>query len=82
MDVWGDHAVQCRVGRGVDNTYRHNVVRDCLFRMGNELQVLVGREPQLPVQVWGMEARWPDLVFYGWEHGRDLGAWPVTFIMM
>jgi hypothetical protein len=36
------------------------------------LQVVVGREPQFPVQVPGMEARRPDLVFYNWEHGRDL----------
>jgi hypothetical protein len=26
MDAWGDHAVQGRVGRGVANKYRHNMV--------------------------------------------------------
>jgi hypothetical protein len=40
--------------------------------MGKEVQVLVGREPQFRVQIWGMETRGPDLVFYDWEQGRDL----------
>jgi hypothetical protein len=71
MDVWGDHAVQCRVGRGVAIMYSHNVVRDRLFRI---LQVLVGREPQFRVQIPGIEAHRPDLVFFDWEHGRDLYA--------
>jgi hypothetical protein len=61
-----------RVGHGVANTYRHNRVRDCLFRMAKELQVMVGREPQFPVQAPGLEARWPDLVFFDWDNGRDI----------
>jgi hypothetical protein len=40
--------------------------------MGKELRVLVGHEPQFPVQVPGMEAWRPNPVFYYWEHGRDL----------
>ena len=56
MDRWGDHAVQCRVGVGVANTFRHNVVRDMLLRIGRELLLPVGREPPFPVQVPGMES--------------------------
>eukprot|EP00884_Botryococcus_braunii_P022923 jgi/Botrbrau1/9314/Bobra.0111s0038.1 len=69
---WGDHAVQCRVGRGVANTYCHNAVRDILFRMGKEVEAVVIREPSLPVRVPGFEARRPDLMFQDWEGGRDL----------
>jgi hypothetical protein len=72
MDAWGDLAVQCQVGRGVANTYRHNMVRDCLFRIAKKLGVSVGREPQFPIQAPGMEARRPDLVLFGWDNGRDL----------
>jgi hypothetical protein len=72
MDRWGDHAVQCRVGRGVANTYRHNAVRDILIRAGKEVGTVVVREPPLPVRVPGFEARRPDLMFQDWEGGRDL----------
>jgi hypothetical protein len=70
MDRWGDHAVQCRVGRGVANTYCHNAVRDILIRVGKE----VVREPPFPFRVLGFEARArrPDLMFQDWEGGRDL----------
>jgi hypothetical protein len=37
MDQWGDHAVQCRMGRGMANTYRHNAVRDILIPVGKEV---------------------------------------------
>jgi hypothetical protein len=56
----------------VANTYRHNMVLDYLFRMAKDLQVMVGREPQFPVQAPGMEARRPDLVFFDWDNGRDI----------
>eukprot|EP00884_Botryococcus_braunii_P009078 jgi/Botrbrau1/18171/Bobra.53_1s0039.1 len=72
MNRWGDHAVQCRVGRGEANTYRHNAVRDILFWMGKEVETMVVREPPLPVRVLGFEARRPDLMFQDWEGGRDL----------
>jgi hypothetical protein len=72
MDRWGDHAVQCRVGRGVAVTFRHNAVRDVLFRIGKEVEVVVTREPPLPVRVVGFEARRPDLLFVDWDGGRDL----------
>eukprot|EP00884_Botryococcus_braunii_P002612 jgi/Botrbrau1/12351/Bobra.0239s0003.1 len=45
MDRWGDHAVQCRLGRGVAVTFRHNAVRDVLFRIGKEVEAVVTREP-------------------------------------
>eukprot|EP00884_Botryococcus_braunii_P021563 jgi/Botrbrau1/8090/Bobra.0230s0015.1 len=72
MDRFGDHAVQCRVGRGVAVTYRHNAVRDMLFRVGKEVEAVVTREPPLPVRVVGFETRRPDLVFLDWDGGRDL----------
>eukprot|EP00884_Botryococcus_braunii_P006632 jgi/Botrbrau1/15970/Bobra.0294s0008.1 len=72
MIRWGDHAVQCRVGRGVANIYRHNAVRYILFRVGKEVETVVVREPPLPVRVLGFEARRPDLMFQDWEGGRDL----------
>ena len=59
-------------GRVVANTYRHNQVRDCLYRVAKELQLMVGREPQFPVQAPGLEARRPDLVLFDWDNGRDL----------
>eukprot|EP00884_Botryococcus_braunii_P000089 jgi/Botrbrau1/10080/Bobra.0355s0033.1 len=72
MHRWGDHAVQCRVGRGVANTYRHNAVRDLLFRVGKEVETVVVREPPLPVRGLGFEARRPDLIFQDWEGRGDL----------
>ena len=72
MDRWGDHAVQCRVGVGVANTFRHNAIRDLILRIGRELSLPVGREPSFPVQVPGLETRRADLVIRDWEHGRDL----------
>eukprot|EP00884_Botryococcus_braunii_P023020 jgi/Botrbrau1/9401/Bobra.0252s0026.1 len=71
-DRWGDHAVQCRVGRGVANTYRHNAVRDILFRVGKEVEAVVVREPSFPVRVLGFEARRPDFMLQDWEGGWDL----------
>ena len=53
------------------NTYRHYVVRDVLFRMSKELEISVRREPPLPVQMVGCEARRPDLLFPDWDQGRD-----------
>eukprot|EP00884_Botryococcus_braunii_P021482 jgi/Botrbrau1/8017/Bobra.384_2s0039.1 len=72
MDRFGDHAIQCRVGRRVAVTYRHNAVRDMLFRIGKEVEAVVTREPPLPVRVVGFETRRPDLVFLDWDGGRDL----------
>eukprot|EP00884_Botryococcus_braunii_P007583 jgi/Botrbrau1/16826/Bobra.150_2s0051.1 len=72
MDRFGDHAVQCRVGLGVAVTYRHNAVRDMLFRIGKEVEAVVTREPPLPVRFVGFETRRPDLVFLDWDGGRDL----------
>lgn len=72
MDRWGDHAVQCRQGKGVAVTYRHNVVRDLLYRLAKDLGLDVAREPHFPVRVPGAEGRRPDLVFREWEGGRDL----------
>ena len=72
MDRWGDHAVQCRVGVGVANTFRHNAIRDLILRIGRELSLPVGREPSFPVQVPGLETRRADLVIRDWELGRDL----------
>eukprot|EP00884_Botryococcus_braunii_P013457 jgi/Botrbrau1/22111/Bobra.0206s0037.1 len=72
MDRFGDHAVQCRAGRGVVVTSRHNAVRDLLFRIGKEVEAAVNREPPLPVRVLGFETRRPDLVFLDWVGGRDL----------
>eukprot|EP00884_Botryococcus_braunii_P023541 jgi/Botrbrau1/9871/Bobra.0080s0006.1 len=72
MDRWCDHAVQCRVGRGVAFTFRHNAVWDALFRIGKEVEAMVTREPPLPVRVLGFEARRPDLMFADWDGGRDL----------
>eukprot|EP00884_Botryococcus_braunii_P022052 jgi/Botrbrau1/8530/Bobra.0029s0034.1 len=74
MDRFGDHAIQCRVGRGVAVTYRHNAVRDMLFRIGKEVEAVVTREPPLPVRVVGFETRRPDLVFLDWDEGRDLNV--------
>ena len=71
MDIWGDHAVQCRVGAGVANTYRHNCVRDCLYRMARDLRLPVGREPSFPVPTPDLGTRRPDLVFPDWDRGRD-----------
>eukprot|EP00884_Botryococcus_braunii_P016683 jgi/Botrbrau1/3699/Bobra.0008s0026.1 len=67
MDRFGDHAVQCRVGRGVAVTYRHNAVRDILFRIGKEVEAVVTREPPLPVRVVGFEPRrtWSFLIGMG-----------------
>eukprot|EP00884_Botryococcus_braunii_P006641 jgi/Botrbrau1/15979/Bobra.0375s0004.1 len=72
MDRWGDHAVQCRVGRGVAVTFRHNAVRDLLFRIGMEVAAVGTREPPLPVRVVGFESHGPDLVFLDWDGGWDL----------
>eukprot|EP00884_Botryococcus_braunii_P009844 jgi/Botrbrau1/18861/Bobra.177_2s0021.1 len=72
MDRFGDHTVQCRVGRGVAVTSRHNAVRDLLFRIGKEMEAVVTREPPFPVRVVGFETRRPDLVFLDWDGGRDL----------
>jgi hypothetical protein len=72
MDPWGDHAVQCRVGVGLANTFRHNAVWDCLLRMATELLLPIGKEPPLPVQVLGLSTRRPDLVVRDWDNGRDL----------
>eukprot|EP00884_Botryococcus_braunii_P016635 jgi/Botrbrau1/3655/Bobra.0204s0045.1 len=72
MDRRGKHAVQCRVGAGVANTYSRNAVRDCLLRMAKELQLQVRKEPPLPVQVLGLSTRPPDLVVPDWDNGRDL----------
>eukprot|EP00884_Botryococcus_braunii_P011270 jgi/Botrbrau1/20143/Bobra.0173s0045.1 len=69
--VWY-HAVQCRVGRGVAVTSRHNAVWDLLFRIGKEVEAVVTWEPPLPVRVVGFETRRPDLVFLDWDGGRDL----------
>jgi hypothetical protein len=37
MDHWGDHALQCRVCKGVAVAYRYIAVRDILYRMAKEL---------------------------------------------
>eukprot|EP00884_Botryococcus_braunii_P012645 jgi/Botrbrau1/21381/Bobra.0216s0003.1 len=71
-DRWGDHAVHCRVGRGVVVTFRHKAVRDVLFRIGKDLEAVVTREPPLPLRAVGFEARRPDLLFLDWDGGRDL----------
>jgi hypothetical protein len=65
MDIWGDHGVQCRVGVGVANTYRHNCVRDCHVRMAiaSDLQLLAGREPSFPVPTPDLGTRQPDSCF-------------------
>eukprot|EP00884_Botryococcus_braunii_P022983 jgi/Botrbrau1/9369/Bobra.354_2s0024.1 len=70
MDRFGDHAVQCRVGRGVAVTYPQNAVQDMLFRIGKEVEAVVTREEPLPVRVVGFETRRPDLVFLDWDGGR------------
>jgi hypothetical protein len=72
MDCWGDHAIQCRYGRAVATTHRHNMVRDILFRIARELGVRVEREPHFPVRVPGAEGRRPDIVLRDWDEGRDL----------
>jgi hypothetical protein len=72
MDRWGDHAVQCNQGKGVAVTYRHNSVRDILFRICKELGIAVEREPSFPVRVPGAEGRRPDLLLKVWEGGKDL----------
>jgi hypothetical protein len=38
-------------------TFCHNAVRDLLFRIGKEVEVVVTREPPLPVLVVGFESR-------------------------
>jgi hypothetical protein len=45
---------------------------DVLFRIGKEVEVVVTREPPLPVRVVGFEASRPDLLFVDWDGGRDL----------
>jgi hypothetical protein len=72
MDRWGDHAVQCRQGKGVGVTFRHNAVRDILFRICKELGLDVVREPSFQVRGWGAEGRRPDLLLKDWEGGKDL----------
>lgn len=72
LDRWGDHAVQCRYGKGVSATSRHNAVRDVLFVMGRRLGLDVEREPHFPVRVPGAEGRRPDLIFKNWVEGKDL----------
>jgi hypothetical protein len=72
MDRWGDHAVQCRVGKGIAVTYRHNAVRGILYRMAKELGLDVVRETHFPIHVPGAEGRRPDLLLKEWEGGRDL----------
>eukprot|EP00884_Botryococcus_braunii_P008369 jgi/Botrbrau1/17533/Bobra.0529s0003.1 len=72
MDWFGDHAVQCRAGRGVAVTSRHNAERDLLFRTGKDVEAVATWEPPLPVWVVGSETRRPDLVFLDWDGGRDL----------
>jgi hypothetical protein len=52
--------------------YRHNAVRDILFRLGQELGVTVAREPLFPTLVRGSEGRRPDVVFRNWEGDQDL----------
>ena len=64
--------IQCRYGRAVATTHRHNMVRDILFHIARELGVRVEREPHFPVRVPGAEGRRPDIVFRDWEEGRDL----------
>jgi hypothetical protein len=83
-DICGDHALQCRVGIGVANTYRHNCVRDCLFRMARDLRLPVGREPSLPVPTLDLGTRRPDLVFP--DRGRDfyydvVGTSPLALLL-
>jgi hypothetical protein len=53
-------------------TYRHNSVRDILFRICKELGMAVEREPSFPVRVPGAEGRRPDLLLKDWEGGKDL----------
>jgi hypothetical protein len=83
MDRWGDHAIQCRLGGGGANTYRHKPVRDWLFRMAREFGVSVWREPALSAQIPGSDSQRPDLVLVDWDNGRDLyvdvvGTSPLT----
>eukprot|EP00884_Botryococcus_braunii_P008718 jgi/Botrbrau1/17848/Bobra.0127s0088.1 len=54
------------------DTYRHNAVRDILFRVGKEIEAVVVRKPSLPVRVLGFAAHRLDLMFQDWEGGRDL----------
>jgi hypothetical protein len=72
----GDRTVPCRVGSGVANIHLHNVAGDCVFCMGKELQVLVGREPcsrsrSLKLACWPCAGS-PLAVFFSWEHVQDL----------
>jgi hypothetical protein len=53
-------------------TYRHNVVRDFVFRICKQLGMDAAREPSIPDRVPGAEGRRPDLLFRGWEGGQDL----------
>jgi hypothetical protein len=78
MDRWGDHAVQCRIGKGVAVTYRHNAVRENLYRMARVLGLDVVREPHFPIRVPGAEGRRTDLLIKDWEWGGVTYTWMST----
>jgi hypothetical protein len=62
-------AVECRVGRGVAITERHNAFRDIVYWMAKELGLDVVREPHSPIRVPGAEGCRPDLLL---ETGRGV----------
>lgn len=72
MDRRGDHALQCRVGKGVLVTHCQSSIRGLLYRLGRELGLAMVRKPHIAVRAPGTEGRRPDLLCRNWEDGRDL----------
>jgi hypothetical protein len=71
IDRWRDHALRCRVGRGVAVTHRHVSTRDTLFRLvGGWARCGAGTPLSGPCQGWKAGGQTFGLGI--WGEGRDL----------
>ena len=61
MDRFGDHTLSCAAA---GRYQRHNRLRNCLFRLGEE----AGWSPQLEVQAPGTHSRPTDVLFHSPGH--------------